>query len=1157
MKLRRLDLLRYGHLANVTLDFPDTAGLHVVFGANEAGKSTALAAIADALFGFGHRTDYDFLHGGPRLRIGFSLTAQDGTTGDFIRRKGRTNTLTDAADQPVAEETLRRFLGGATRELFERGFGLDGVRLREGGQALLRSGGEAGESLLAGAGLLHLRSALTNLDEEARTLVGDGRGKRRLSEATDAYRQARRAAEDRAIAPRAWQDADAAHTAAVAALAEMQAAARNLAAEDSRLQRVRRVAQRLAALDVARSVHASLADLPLLPPDTATRRDASDAERRDAGRDAERETAEADRLTIALAGLTRDPKVLAARDAIEALAARRPIAQQAETDRPKVRAAAATQREKVADSVQDLGIAVQPEAARDALPPTGVRRGVQRLIVQRGEWAAKAAAAEQAVATARHRHDRAAADLTAHPAPLSPALARRTIDAVRGEGPLDTALDRAERALAAAADAVAKALAGLPLWSGDLAGLAAIPIPLPASCDAAAQRLAAADTALTAVRAQAARLTTDLATVEADITRLAQGETVPTPEAVATIRVRRDEVWRRIRRVLEGGPDPDAEEAALGYPPDLYESLRDEADRLADRRAEDAQRVADFLGATARRDLLRAGITVAEQATATAEATASAAVAAWRALWQPTGLTPDTPAAMADWRRQRADVLSLADRSDDARRARDDVAVRRDQARSALLGVLEGAASDENLSRLLLRADTACAEQEAAVEAHRRRAEAVQQEESRLPELLDAQRAAVAGLEAWDAQWAAAIAALGLPPDTTTDAAESALGAWTRIAEAAPSWRENERRVAEMTTAIDDFAAATRALLAVLEEPDLGDPPAAIAAGLARRLAAALTADEHAASLSEQHGRHRDAAAAATRRHDAAEVELAALRTAAGAADDAELVRVIEQIRQRDAAATEIAAREAALLAQGDGLPEATLRDEAAATDPDAVMARLADIATDMAALGDRREQLSAERTRAEATLTEMRAGHDAAAKAQEAEDALADARAAAERYATLHVARVLLRSGIDRFRAEQQDPLLRAASAHFVRLTGGRYTRLSTGDDSAGRTVLLAATADGDCPVEGLSEGTRDQLFLALRIAAIQAHAVRAEPLPFIADDLLVHFDDQRADYALRLLAELGSAAQVILFTHHERIAELAAEQRGAVVHRMPGVAI
>ena len=73
MRLHRLELRRYGHLSDVVLEFPADAALCVVHGVNEAGKSTALGAIADALFGFqdirsGLRPD--FLHGAQQLRIG-------------------------------------------------------------------------------------------------------------------------------------------------------------------------------------------------------------------------------------------------------------------------------------------------------------------------------------------------------------------------------------------------------------------------------------------------------------------------------------------------------------------------------------------------------------------------------------------------------------------------------------------------------------------------------------------------------------------------------------------------------------------------------------------------------------------------------------------------------------------------------------------------------------------------------------------------------------------------------------------------------------------------------------------------------------------------------------------------------------------------------
>ena len=76
---------------------------------------------------------------------------------------------------------------------------------------------------------------------------------------------------------------------------------------------------------------------------------------------------------------------------------------------------------------------------------------------------------------------------------------------------------------------------------------------------------------------------------------------------------------------------------------------------------------------------------------------------------------------------------------------------------------------------------------------------------------------------------------------------------------------------------------------------------------------------------------------------------------------------------------------------------------------------------------------------------------------------------------------------------------------------------------------------------IDALSEGTADQLFLAFRVAAIEEHARRATPLPFIADDLFVSFDEPRTEAGLALLSELGKSTQVIVFTHHEHVAACA----------------
>ena len=882
MKLRRLDLLRYGHLSEVTLAFPEDAALHVVHGVNEAGKSTALAAIADALFGFGHRTEFDFMHGGPQLRIGFALSARDGAKAEFIRRKGRGDTLRDPAGPVVPEDALRRFLGGASRELFERSFGLNGARLREGGQELLRSGGEAGESLLAGTGLLHLRAALARLDEEAKSLVGDGRGRRRLSEAVDAWRQAQHASDERSVAPRAWQEAEAAHSEAVAALALVQEQTHELSAEDSRLQRVRRVAPLLAELEEARAIFALHEDAPHLPPEPENRRLQAAAMRQEASRDVEREAADAARLIAARAALPQDAAVLAEQDAVDALSARRSLALQAADDLPQVRAGVQVHRAKVAAALDELEVPLAPEAARDAVPSGAVRGAVQRLVSRHSALAATARSADQSLAAARRRRDEAAAALQARPEPPSPVLLRRTIDAMRGEGPLDIELGRAQRALADAEVAAAAALAALPLWHGDVAALAACRLPLPAEADLAAARLEAAAKTAADARANAAKLAAEIAVLGEDVSRLARGETVPTPDAVIAARSLRDRAWRLIRRVHEGGPHPDAaEQGALpaGALPDVFEVLRDDADRLADRRADDAQRVADFLAATARLELLRVRSAETGSALATAETTAAEAEAAWHKLWAPAGLVPTAPAVMMEWRRARAEVLAFATAEMEARRRRDDLAARRAHACAAMASLLAGAPERDTpkldtLAALLLRAETECEAAEAEAAAHRGRAQTLAQEEARLPELQEAATAATAALEAWKEEWTGAVAALGLPADAPIETTEAALGAWARVAEIAPVWRTDQRRIADMLASLETFAAEVRAVQQRLSDPASGEPATVIAARLGRRLDDARKAASDAAALTDRIAAHEAATADATRRRRAAEEEM-------------------------------------------------------------------------------------------------------------------------------------------------------------------------------------------------------------------------------------------------------------------------------------------
>jgi uncharacterized protein YhaN len=111
--------------------------------------------------------------------------------------------------------------------------------------------------------------------------------------------------------------------------------------------------------------------------------------------------------------------------------------------------------------------------------------------------------------------------------------------------------------------------------------------------------------------------------------------------------------------------------------------------------------------------------------------------------------------------------------------------------------------------------------------------------------------------------------------------------------------------------------------------------------------------------------------------------------------------------------------------------------------------------------------------------------------------------------------------------------------------LTLGSFIGLEVGYDDDDMPVLVGVRANnGKVEVSGMSDGTRDQLFLALRLASLEQQMNAGAKLPLVVDDILINFDDGRAAATLELLAELSRGTQVLFFTHHRRLVELARER-------------
>jgi chromosome segregation protein len=88
---------------------------------------------------------------------------------------------------------------------------------------------------------------------------------------------------------------------------------------------------------------------------------------------------------------------------------------------------------------------------------------------------------------------------------------------------------------------------------------------------------------------------------------------------------------------------------------------------------------------------------------------------------------------------------------------------------------------------------------------------------------------------------------------------------------------------------------------------------------------------------------------------------------------------------------------------------------------------------------------------------------------------------------------------------------------------------------------------------LQALGKTIRDQLYLALRLAYLEDYANRAEPAPFIGDDLFATFDEDRTANGLAALAAIGDKIQPIVFTHHRHVAEIAKSKLDADIIVLP----
>ncbi len=1199
MRIRRFELRAYGPFTGAELDFgPGPHGFTLVYGPNEAGKSTALRAIRRYFYGIPVRINEDIQrHPKQQLELAAELELGDGGRLLASRHKRKKNYLLDSGGEPIDDAWWNvNVLNRLDKSAFQRLFGIDHESLRDG-RAALESG--LGQALMAAAGgVAGLRNVMASLEEEAGELFKPRGRKLVIPELVGEIVALNKEVDRLAAKPAHYEELREHAAECERRKRRAEARQRELAAEESLLDRRKQARQRARERLEIRERLDAFENIPNLP----AAFDSEYVQAAEGARHAESTSAKLQtRLEWLRAELDRlqpDRTILEAAPLVDGLAERRLVRaarqeEQEELEQERrdleARRCAILQTLDRADTLEQSLAWTLPRARKDAVWGLVSERQAAEETLRQTQAAWREAEAEHRGLARRLEETPLASDV-------------ETLDrlelAVRAAAETPALCERLEEAAAEHARLarhVEAALRGLAPWRGDAATLEAVSFPLESTVSRTGEALHRAETRLDAARDEVHRLQThlderrrEIHQIETEVSGVlkkseadADSSSLPDATTLQTARALRDEGWGLLRDQWTGvsaAGNKDAIHRFLHHFPahrtleDAYAAAVRQADGVADAMFHHAERIARREQARREAQALETALADAERLRDEARSDRETAAAAWGELWRAVLEDPPSPAEMREWRsnaeRAREQILALRDV--EARRTRmqeraDSLFKDLRETLSAYAAVQAGANPDaperlepsespDALRRLRAHAEQVAAEGREQANRRVRLREQLAAVARQVHTAEERRVAAEARMATWREAWLAQVTPLGFTresaeADDAPQRVTAFLGAMSEAASLAQRVTELGRRLEDIRTEQTVFAQETRRLAARVA-PDLTpeDGEGMRAEDLARALAERLdrarkdetTREARRKELAEVRAEAAEAAAAL----ETARNRLLILAKRMGVEPEQAPERLERIALKRELFSTlENLESELRGFAQGD--PLETFANDALAHDPDELAARRAEVRRELALCEESRDRHQAELTTARNELEAMDGESRAALVREQAAQKASALQGHVERYVVLSLAGRLVAREIERYRKANQDPVLQSASQYFAAMTAGRYLRVDADYDENGDAVLAAVRREGETAsrlgVSQLSDGTRDQLFLAMRCGGLERYLENNAPHPFIVDDILVHFDDARSKAALKALGQLASRTQVIFFTHHEHLVALA----------------
>lgn len=1159
MRIRRIELAAFGKFSDASIDFgPRDQRVHLVYGPNEAGKSTLLRAIWAFFYGDLRKTKDDYQHAITNLRIGMTLESASGEILNWTRRGGGAQSLRDDADRLIPPAQMQKLLAEVSEHAFKNQFAINHDQLRHGSEQLYDQKGELGSALFAAAsGITSITRVASELDGEAEAIFTPAGRKKPFNEAVARLTSLKKSLRESVVSTAKFNEVTQLRDETAQRVQSLQAQRAAALDLERQLQRIHASIPKVMRLRELSAELATLPPAPALAPNFGARRQAAGAATvrcRALLTDGE---ARLTALRDALASITPDASALELVPQLQPLEMAFGSYKKAQADRGRLEGELERSQREEAEVRRSL-----VGAHQNAVAPT--RHDLQhfsRQLMNYQSLAANRKSLEREVAAieaqlARLQLESPASSEAKDFQPLKSAVAAGLL-----RGSIEQELERLDLQIAQLDQATQNELQSLGITIS-AADYLTTELPSLAKIVDFDKRHGRIEKQIDEVERRAKDLSDSRNDLAQRLAALLGAGNVPTEEEVLQARATRDQLWLEIRRNLDAKPlSPSKAPLLKGLEDTLAEKFdlaMREADRLADLLRRESHRIAERLKLQADEAVASAKLQATQDELSKLEDDRDELLGEWKTFGASAPTNYRSPAELKEWQpsavRLQDQLRKLGNLRTEAAQVRDASTrlVNAIQSSGALLGL---AFSGTSLSDVLPAAQDALRTLEAA---HNKQLAAKDQLSELSSRLADSQREAAAATADSDAIWCdlqSLMKQWNWSEVTSLSELERILPLMEELERLSAEMREKTHRI----TGIDRDASLLQSQLqAVAAKLALPESPSSI-----NELMSAITA-----YLSETRQQHEKASGLRTQIEELsrsleehrqglllAESDLKALVLEAGA-DSIEALPLIEsQAQHRSTLEAEKKAIESQLDAIKEGQTREAFIRACEATSFEAVKQQIADLQSQATELDGLMESEREELRTHEAWLRDNKTLEKVAVEELQLQETLSELRMLVRDHVKSRLASEVLLRAMRRYREENQGDLLKSGGEIFSRLTGGAYGGIRGDVNEEGIAELFAEkSSPPHVPLTQLSDGARDQLYLALRIATLKQHFAHHPPMPFIVDDIFVMFDEGRTLAALEELARLSKTTQVIIFTHHAHVLELALNRLGekCVTHEL-----